>query len=487
MKTIACLSLVVFLLPATGAAQDQPATAATKAKIHVSVDARVQLLSIIFRLAGNREYNQARLKNYAKAVDAHFGPFKDHAVIHIARNLRRHRGVSFDAVMAMAIHLRDADRLAELVPFDPQPATLDQRWTTEDARDFLRQARDFVTETKFAAFLAEHDELHKTAVKRAQTVIDANIELAWFDEFFGARPGARFELALGLLNGGGNYGPRVRLADGKEVLYCVLGVWQTDPKGLPRFSRKVVDTVAHEFCHSYCNPLVEANLEALQGPAAQLFPHVEKEMKRQAYGTAKTMLYESLVRACVVRYVAASKGKAAARREVALQRRRGFLWIGELATVLERYESQRDKYPTLSDYMPEVAKFFADYAPGFVAKRGGKKGDKRQVKPGAAPTIVTMTPNNGARKVDPKLKQITVTFDRPMKDRAWAFVGGGPTYPKTTGKASYDDKRTTIRLPVALEPGHHYRFWLNATRFMAFQSAAGVKLAPVKVEFWTRK
>ena len=38
------------------------------------VDPRVELLSIVFRLAGNSEYNMSPLKTYTADIDAYFSP-----------------------------------------------------------------------------------------------------------------------------------------------------------------------------------------------------------------------------------------------------------------------------------------------------------------------------------------------------------------------------------------------------------------------------
>jgi len=58
----------------------------------------------------------------------------------------------------------------------------------------------------------------------------------WFDSSFGARPAARFELVLGLLNGGGNYGPALRYSEDREVYYSIIGCWNFDKRGLPVFN-----------------------------------------------------------------------------------------------------------------------------------------------------------------------------------------------------------------------------------------------------------
>jgi hypothetical protein len=58
----------------------------------VRVDPRVELMSIIFRLAGNPEYNRGEVKSYVDDVEDRFGSFREHAVVEMARELRKTRG-----------------------------------------------------------------------------------------------------------------------------------------------------------------------------------------------------------------------------------------------------------------------------------------------------------------------------------------------------------------------------------------------------------
>ena len=93
------------------------AGAAAGSRIEVVVDPRVELMSLIFRLAGNPEYNQANSASpYADDIETHFGQFRSHEVVKTARRLRRQRGVSYDAVMSMAVHLQDTTTLALRIP-----------------------------------------------------------------------------------------------------------------------------------------------------------------------------------------------------------------------------------------------------------------------------------------------------------------------------------------------------------------------------------
>jgi hypothetical protein len=348
--------------------------------VRVTVDPRVELLSLIFRLAGNQEYtprtglktqifrlanpsySSNRVEGYMNDVEQHFGPFKSHAVVEQARELRNTRGVSYDAPMSMAVHITDAEKLEEKVPFDPRPDGLDARWPLEETRSFLEAARQFVKESNFQGFLDAHRQLYDKAEDRMRNLLDKEAHLDWFDEFFGARPQANFKVIIGMQNGGNCYGPHCRLPDGKEELYCILGVWKTDKQGLPDFDTSVMETVIHEFCHSYANPIIDRHQADLQAAGKKIFSKVASSMQRQAYGNWKTMMYESLVRACTLRYIHRFGDEKAYQAALREEKQRQFLWIEGLSNLLGEYETQRQRYPTLEDFAPRIVEFFNDYA-----------------------------------------------------------------------------------------------------------------------------
>ena len=447
--------------------------------LRVVVDPRVELMSLIFRLAGNREYNMARVKSYAADADQQFGKYRDHEVVKLARELHRTDGVSYDAVMSMAVHLTDAEQLnlKLKLPLQPWPEGLDKRWTAPEVTNFLAAAQQFVKDSSFEEFVEQHRPLYQTTVARMQTLMEKEAHLEWFNAYFGQRSQASFTVALGLLNGGGCYGPHFRAADGREELYCVLGVWQTDKQGMPEFTRDVLDTVVHEFCHSYANPIIERHQAELNASGEALFAQVAARMRSQAYGNAHTMLCESLVRACTVRYVRQYAGEEAARGAIQSEKKKGFLWMQEMSDLLGEYEAHRDQYPTLEDFSPRLVTFFADYAKDFPKAQAELAAHR--------PKVVRMTPANGAQDVDPGLTAIQVVFDRSMADKSWSLVGGGPNYPKTGKGAHYDAERKIWTVPVELKPDWSYEFMLNSETYDAFRSEEGVPLEPVSVTFKT--
>lgn len=105
----------------------------------------------------------------------------------------------------------------------------------------------------------------------------------------------------------------------------------------------------------------------------------------------------------------------------------------------------------------------------------------------AKPEIVSMTPKNGATDVDPKIKELRVSFNVPMGG-GFSWTGGGPSYPPNPdGKKPYwTDGGKTCVLPVELKAGSEYKLGLNSPSHKNFQSAGGVPLEPVSYTFKTK-
>jgi hypothetical protein len=250
----------------------------------------------------------------------------------------------------------------------------------------------------------------------------------------------------------------------------VLGIWSWDKQGLPLFGPDHLPTVAHEFTHTFANPVIDHHADDFEDAGVRLFRTVSQQMQSQAYSNWRTMLYESLVRGCVVRYVARTQGAAKAQAQEREEESRGFRWTGELAELLETYEKERAKYADLDAFAPHLVAFF----------------EAQAEKIANLPLVVSIEPADGATDVDPATAAIRVTFDRPMQDGSWSVTGSGPQVPPANGKPSFDTDRKVFTLPVKLEPGKTYRFGLNGPNHTGFKSEDGSALPAMMVTFTTR-
>jgi hypothetical protein len=435
------------------------------------VDERVELFSIVFRLAGNPEYNKNTLPSYSADIDRYFAPYKDHPAIRMARALTRKNGVSFDAVMSMAISLSPPPELKPLVAFTPEVP--DKRWGVADADKFLPLLRDFYRDSKFAEFYAAHRPMYRLAETRFATTLDS-VDFGWYPRFYGKAPELTYHLILGMNNGGGNYGPRLVRPDGSTELFSIIGCWTHDDAGNPTYppDQGYLSTIIHEFNHSFVNPAVDEHWSAFSG-AEQVHTAVADKMRRMDYGSAETMVYESLVRAAVIVYFQdAGEDSHLNLKRIREEQRNGFFWMDELVELLKQYKAQRAQYPTFSSYMPQVALFYRNLAPRAAAKSAH---------------VVSMEPfANHSQNVDASVQMIEIVVDKPLDPGAGYSINygpGGSEHFAIAGKPTFNDSGLHILLPVQLKSNQTYSFVLTPA---LYTTRDGYPLESYTVEFKTK-
>jgi hypothetical protein len=438
--------------------------ASAQGHIDVRVDPRVELFSTVFMLAGNPEYQPRPPSPYAEQARAHFAKFADHAAVTMARHLRRVRGVSYDAVVSLALHVKDAWTLAERIPLDTPPERLDKRWRPAEARAFLKALRDFVLKSDFEGFTERHAAHYAAAAQRFETRLNERDHVAWFDRFFGKRAEASFGVSLGLLNGQHNYGTSIRFPGGREEIRPVLGAHTFDKQGLPIPTETTELLLIHEFAHAYVNPVTERFAGKLAPAGRVIYPRVATLMRRLAYANWQTVVNESIVRACVIRCMRTRADGFAARRQRDADIGLGFVWMPELLHLFDE-QWKND----LAAFLPKVTALFDEQA-RLLAK---------------APVVVSMTPANQATDVDAVTREIRITFDRPMIDKSWSVLRAGGAFPEIAGRVAYDAEKRVLTIPVRLKPGTLYRFALNGPGHFGFR-AADTRAPLLRVEAWFR-
>jgi len=328
--------------------------------IGVRVDPRVELFCILAQLAGYEEFSAPLDFDYARAVVAHFEPFREHAAVKRMRSLRRWQDVAHDAVISLAIHVTDPPVLAERVPFDTQRSSLDERWTPSSARTLLEDARDFAIDSGFIDFWRAQRPAFETSEARFAEALASAPLLEWLDSFFVIPPATQFRAVPGMLTGGSSYGATCRSSD-QAFVYQIIGVSRADDAGEPAFPAEMVGGMVHEYAHAFVNPIVRDAADQLRPYGEVLFRRMERQMRSQAYGSWTSVMCESLVRAATVRYFAKHASPERATIEAHRQLARGFLWVDSLADLLGEYERDRKTYKTLDMFIPRLQGFFRRY------------------------------------------------------------------------------------------------------------------------------
>ena len=459
----------------------------------VGVDRRIELLAIIWRLAGSPSFNQGTLQPYVSEIDKHFAPHRNHAAVSIAREMMK-QGFDNSLVATIAIHTDDPYGLRERVLFDAPGGILDQYGLPAPMREqflmgvrrFLPEARKFAVESRAKEFFDAHRKLYDEAGARLQKVIEQHADLKWYNRFYGQPSAADFFVVPLLATSEVSFGPNLPGINVRPEIYAVLSVSNnsTDANGIPVYTKDRVTTLIHEFNHSYVNKLLETNNNRVEQAGQKILAVVEDQMRDQGNGNWRVMLGETLVRAAVARYILEHEGAQEAAAEIAEQRAKGYIWMQESFDLLGEYEANRKTYPTFEKFMPRVVAYFDDLA--------RRVADLRRSYDESRPRVASLSIENNSETVDPATTEIVVKFDRPMLRNSPQLMwdirparGGRDRFPLFT-KQEFDEDGKTYRMFVKLEPNHVYEFELNRPSGGAFLSSEGIPLAPYKIRFKTR-
>jgi len=323
-----------------------------KIELKAKVDERCELLSTIFRLAEAKEYTYNMFPAFVDSVSKYFEPYKNHKVIKYCKMYRENYGVSYNAPMDLAAHLQIVGGEISLIP-NVKKNSLESRWNRDSLPRFLELLNDFYTTTKFYDFF--QIQTIKEKVEIAANEYFEKINMEWFRNFFGEVPEGNFNLVISLSNAPNCYAAKVEYLDNKEDLYSII-ICGRDSLNNPVFEdRWALELIIHEFCHSFCNHLIDENYSEMKEKADEFFAFKEDGLRQQAYGSSLIMLYEILVRACVIKYFA-DHLSINIEEYFSIEINNGFIWIEELYDSFGRYEENREKYPTLRSFMPEIVK-----------------------------------------------------------------------------------------------------------------------------------
>lgn len=452
--------------------------------IKVKSDPRIEACSLVFFLAGAREYSSCRIPNYQKQIEEYFKDFRKHEIITFIQKLRQENGVSYDAVMNAAVLIKSIDKIEPVVDLEKHPEQLEHRWTKEKLLKFYALLADFIKKSKFVSFYESHSSLYENTEKSIQAQLNKFNLQKWFEKSF---PDFKSDFVLipAYINGPSCYGPGL-LVDGKQKSYCILGVYQVDDNGQPIFKDSVIDVVFHEFCHSHTNPLIEKNFKQLEETGKKLFEPVKEELSSQAYGTGRTLLFESMVRACTAVFLRENFSEEAYRKSLEADEKRSFFWVPSLAKLLLEL---REKNISVETGFPRIISLLSDYATNIeenIRKVKNQWEEEFRIIAKKSPRIVESNIRNGDKDVSTDIDVLTITFDRKMRDKSWAILDH-PQMPEIIGKISYDATCTKLSIPLKLAPGKTYILQLNSKQVIGFKDANGNQLVPTTIRFSTRE
>ena len=242
----------------------------------------------------------------------------------------------------------------------------------------------------------------------------------------------------------------------------------------------VFPILVHEFCHAYCNPLMDTFFPDMEPSLVKAYSYGERKLKSLAYTTPRTMMYETLVRSSVIRYLDSHTPLSPADRErlIREEEARGFGLTAVTERALATYESKTADKTGLKAFMPELAAAVKGFSIKAYAKR------KRQEKAAEDKQRVHYRCNikNGARNIVPGDMTLNITFDSPMREGISIGLSD-KELPEYKGHTWSADHRT-ISISFHTEPSTTYGMVILDDNFVSTDGRPAVES---ELTFSTRK
>ena len=324
----------------------------------------IELICLVFRIMGAPEYNTCQVPSVYESADSYFASMKNHEAISVARECAN-TGVSYDAVTAFGLHLVISEQgvISFNQDFIESSDSSFNRWSYQQKKKMLAALNDFYKESGFHEWYQSMEPYRQEALDAFDRAI--NIEVEWFDNFFGHVDNLSSQVILSFFIGNNNNGLSVDLANGGRLLSPVMGCLSQRGYGNSIIFSDDGSILVHEFSHPYCNPLIEKYWNSIRESATAVFNTVRGKMSNMAYGQAQTMMNETFVRASVIRYFINHTDDKQQEARIQNEERMGFLLVRSLVEALDKREKEKSKYATMEDFMPEIIEAINNYVPQF--------------------------------------------------------------------------------------------------------------------------
>ena len=424
------------------------------------VDERLELTSIVFRLAGAEEYVCDGVPEYMKEIDEYFAPYKNHKLIgYIQNTLREKQRIGYDGVAASAFALKIKDgKVASGDDLYQRAIGNDPRWNKDVFTEYVKLLNDFYRKSKAGKFFDAHREFYDRAVQANQELVN-KIDLKWFRDTFGGEP-INLDVCLGLCTAQHNYGGK-EYEDG--TMKIVIGTF-ADQNGTPNILETAFDVVIHEIMHYYSRPLLNKHYDAMRVASEDIYNRIESRMIVEAHKKPDTVAAEWITELFMNMYM--QEHGELIMYNIYNDFRFGYIWINRALDFMKNYD--RTKYSSMSEFMPHIV----DFTNRLPAEWDTIENEFAN----AYPYVVSTFPVNGS-VIPADTKEIKVKFAHPMFDaHGLKPIAGYEMIPGDFRKCHWEDPYTyVIVIANQLESGKKYGIALFNDPFIRLDNGFRLK------------
>ena len=356
MKNMSAFLILALLFFGCGKDQDivNPPPAA-ESQITIKVDPGMELLSVIQHFTSWSANGHIKPDiQYKEDIDNYFKGFKNSPAVTKSEQLLNN-GFGYDAPPEFILYHSDPPEFKQIIPYSNY--LINRAGSESILKDYADAIRDFAVKSNFMEFYYSHQSFYSEFENEAKKAVGDVDYIMALEYYYGEKKNSYTIILAPLF--ACNYGPQVKSATGKNI-YCILGPTDIINNQLSYDKNWTTYNLLHEFSHSFVNP-VTAKYYSEIDKSKSLFEPVKTAMVQQAYITWETCVNEHLVRTNVARF-ALQGGKTYHDQIIQLELNKGFIYLTNLDTLMEKYENNRGTYSTYEDFYPEIIKLLDSLA-----------------------------------------------------------------------------------------------------------------------------
>ena len=329
------------------------------ASFNAEVMESVELMGVLSRIAGYREYNEISDTAYLQDIDQWFASFKQHPATQYFQNLREQYHIAYDAPMSLAVRLAVENGKIVKLQEETGDCGLDKRWDQVDMNEFLGLLNQFFTDTRFHEFFQQHQSYYQEELKAYNDMVMPYVHPEWFSNFLGINNNQpdRRKFVIGFANGTNGYGANRHLLGQNWDQYVIMGA-QNDGQEKPYLEGKnYAMSLVSTFNRFSRQPLIsdQSITATLSEVGNKLFNMNPNQLQMMGIQDGNSIVKKSISAAAQIFYMMENGSSTNEVQRYLNSYTTVFPWMPELVTAIGNYAKNRNKYPSISDFYPQIA------------------------------------------------------------------------------------------------------------------------------------
>lgn len=331
-------------------------------QINVGVFPQVELISIV-QTIGNYPNILGFLmtkdsSEYKTDVLNHFKHSRNHPVVKMFDRLSSQpRMLNFSAPSNIMLFTDNSLELRTDIEMDN--FVISRAGGVDSLQQFLDLLRDFAIQSSFNKFYVEHRQYYHEIIDKTAENIGSTNFIDEMENFYGIRQKSYDVVLVSLYNFVG-FGNSLLCFDGRREIYNTMGPKSVE-NNLPFFGDETYlkYMIRHEFSHPFVNPLTEKHWDLVKDYASK-FESIPENARKNVCGDWQECINEFTIRA-ITTQLAFNESETCGKQYYSKEKSRGVSYLDSLLATIKYYQQNRNIYPDLDSFYPEVLAVFKEY------------------------------------------------------------------------------------------------------------------------------